>query len=152
MSTSRLIPALALLLAAPWAQGQTAPGDIARGNMHFDARAMDTNGDGMISKDEMQKYDEAMWKKMAANEKRMLPVSEAATNFARGNLRFDARTMDTNGDGMISSKEFMKYATAQFESTKKDANGMISVNDASLAFGRGNMPPRCAVRCSTTRY
>jgi Ca2+-binding EF-hand superfamily protein len=142
MSTSRLIPALALLLAAPWAQGQTAPGDIARGNMHFDAKAMDMNGDGMISKEEMQKYGESMWQKMAANEKRMLPVADAATDFARGNMRFDAKKMDANGDGMITSDEFMKYAMAQFESTKKDANGMISVNNAALAFGRGNMPPK----------
>jgi hypothetical protein len=142
MSTSRLIPALALLLAASWAQGQTAPGDIARGNMNFDAKAMDMNGDGMISKDEMQKYGESLWDKLAANEKRMLPVSDAATAFARGNLRFDAKTMDANGDGMITREEFMNSTTSHFASMKKDSAGMISVSDAALAFGRGNMPPK----------
>jgi hypothetical protein len=142
MRIVRLIPALTLLLAASWAQGQTAPGDIARGNMNFDAKAMDMNGDGMISQDEMQKYGESMWDKMAANEKRMLPLSDAATAFARGNLRFDAKEMDANKDGMITREEFTNYAGTQFAHLKKDSNGMISVNDAALAFGRGNMAPK----------
>ena len=107
--------------------------------MHFDAKEMDTNGDGMVSKDEMQKYGESMWAKMVRNDQRMIPVADAARDFARGNLKFDAKAMDTNGDGQVSQDEFMKYGDAKFDSMKKDSHGMISVAEASRDFGRGNM-------------
>ncbi len=143
MKMPRLMLTLAGALAAVTLQApvsaENAPGDIARGNMHFDAKAMDTNGDGMVSKDEMQKYGESMFDKMARNDKRMISVVDAAAEFARGGLRFDAKAMDTNGDGQISKDEFMKYGDAKFDSMKKDSHGMISVADAARDFGRGNM-------------
>jgi Ca2+-binding EF-hand superfamily protein len=143
MKMPRLMLTLATALVAGIAQApvfaQAAPGDIARGNMHFDAKAMDMNGDGMVSKDEMQKYGESLWDKMARNDKRMISVVDAAAEFARGGLSFDAKAMDADGDGQISRDELMKYSDAKFDSMKKDSHGMISVAEASRDFGRGNM-------------
>jgi hypothetical protein len=70
-----------------------------------------------------------------------IPVADAARDFARGNLKFDAKVMDTDGDGKISKEEFMKYGEGKFDQMKKDSSGMISVADASRDFGRGNMHP-----------
>jgi hypothetical protein len=137
MKTSKLILSLATFLIAGIAYGEQ-PGDIARGNMHFDARMADANGDGMISKDEMEKYSEDMWAQLTRNEKRTIPVADAARDFARGNLRFEAKSVDANGDGQISRDEFMKYGEAKFDKMQKDPKG-ISVAEASRDFGRAGM-------------
>jgi Ca2+-binding EF-hand superfamily protein len=102
---------------------------------------MDTNGDGMISKDEMMRYGETMWAKLTGNENRNLPIAEAAQDFARGNLKFTAAKVDSDGDGMISKEEFMRYAEAQFNKMKKDDKGEISIAAAAKAFSRGNTNP-----------
>jgi hypothetical protein len=65
-------------------------------------------------------------------------VVEAAQDFARGNLRFDAKAMDANHDNMISKDEFMKYAEQKFDRMNKDPQGAISVVEAAQAFSRGN--------------
>jgi Ca2+-binding EF-hand superfamily protein len=66
-------------------------------------KAMDLNGDGMISKDEFTKHHEAMWETMKA--------------------------MDANGDGMISKDEFTKHHEAMWEKMKKDSKGNVSPKD-----------------------
>lgn len=140
MNTSRLILSLAPLLIAAIAHADgEAPADIARGNMSFDAKAMDTNGDGMISKDEMKEYNEIMWKDLTPSGQRTMSVADAASAFARGNLRFDAKAMDDDGDGQISQDEFMKYGDAKFDKMRKDPKGMISVSQAAQDFSRGNV-------------
>ena len=56
------ICAAALLLAGgAYAQSN----EFATGNMHFDAKDMDTNGDHMITRDEMLKYAAKQWDAMA---------------------------------------------------------------------------------------
>ncbi|MEP7242690.1 MAG: EF-hand domain-containing protein [Gammaproteobacteria bacterium] len=111
------------------------------GNMHFDAAAADSNGDHMISKDEFMKYGETMWERMARSASVSMPVVDAAHNFSRGNVQFDAKAMDANGDGMISKEEFMKYGESKFDHMKKDSAGMLSVADAARDIGSGNMHP-----------
>jgi hypothetical protein len=108
--------------------------------MHFDAKAADANGDGMISKDEMDKYAETMWQRMARAEAVSIPVADAARDFSRGNLSFEAKSVDANGDGMVSKDEFMKYGEAKFDAMKGPKG--VSVADAAKAFGRGNQPAR----------
>ena len=39
------------------------------------------------------------------------------------------KMMDTNGDGMISREEFMKYHESMYDKMKKGSNGMVSVMD-----------------------
>jgi len=59
--------------------------DFATGHMRFDAKLMDADHDGTITKEEFMKYGEAMWDKMAKG-KPMMPVADAATDFSRGNM------------------------------------------------------------------
>ncbi len=105
--------------------------------MHFDPKAIDTNGDNMISRDEFMQFGEKMWTAMAKGAS-SISVHDAAQSFARGNMRFSAKAMDTDHDGTISKDEFMKYGGDKFDKMK-DANGMISVDDALKDFARGNM-------------
>ena len=60
--------------------------DFARGNLRFNAEAMDTDHDGKISKDEFMKYAGQKFDKMK-NSQGMISVADATANFARGNPR-----------------------------------------------------------------
>ena len=60
--------------------------DFATGNMNFSAKAMDTDHDGTISKDEFMKYGEAKWNKMDKEGKGMMSVADASKDFSRGNM------------------------------------------------------------------
>jgi hypothetical protein len=124
---------LSLAAAAALAQG----GDFANGNMKMDVSAMDANGDKMISKDEFMQYGEKMWDMMSKGSG-TISVSEASQDFARGNMRFSAKAMDTDHDGTISKDEFMKYGGKKFDKVK-DGQGMVSVADATKYFANGNM-------------
>ena len=137
----QLMTLAALLLLAGGAQPQTPNSNAfaTGGNMHFDAKAMDTNGDGMISKDEMMAYAEKMWD-MMANGKDTIRISVATKDFATGGLAFNAKSIDTDHDGTISKEEFLTYAGRRFDKMKHP-NGMISVQEAAKAFARGTPPP-----------
>jgi hypothetical protein len=137
MFTLRSMLAVVLLLPASGAYAQT--NTFATGNLHFDAKGMDTNGDNMITREEMMKYAEQMWDKMA-NGKDTIRISVAAKDFATGGLAFNAQAMDTDHDGTISKEEFLAYAGRKFDKMKK-TDGMISVTDAAKAFSRGNARP-----------
>jgi Ca2+-binding EF-hand superfamily protein len=135
----RLMLSAVLLVLAMGAQAQTSNEFATGGPMHFDAKAMDTNGDGMISKDEMMAYAEKMWDAMA-NGKKTIHISKATKDFATGGLAFNAKAMDTNHDGSISKKEFLTYVEHQFDK-KKNPQGMIPVQEAAKDFARGEPPP-----------
>jgi EF hand len=136
-----LMSATMLALLACGAQAQTSNRNaFATGNpMHFDAKAMDTNGDGMITKEEMMAYAEKMWD-MMANGHDTIRISRATKDFATGGLAFNAAAMDTDHDGTISKQEFLAYAEHKFDKMAHP-NGMISVQEAARAFARGNTPP-----------
>ena len=110
--------------------------EIATGNMHFDAKDMDTNGDHMITREEMVAYAEKQWDMMAQG-KDTIPIAVAAKDFATGGVNFKARTIDTDHDGTISKAEFVAYAGKKFDSMKKTDN-MVSVADMARAISRGN--------------
>jgi hypothetical protein len=130
----------ALLLLAGGASAQT--NEFATGNMHFDVKDMDTNGDHMITREEMLQYAEKMWKMMAQG-KDTIPIAVAARDFATGGVNFRARAIDTDHDGTISEKEFLAYAGRKFDLMKK-TDGMVSVTDMAQAFARGNTTPGAA--------
>jgi EF hand len=137
----QVMSSVALLLLAAGAQAQTSRSNaFATGNpMHFDAKDMDTNGDGMITKDEMMAYASKMWD-MMANGKDTIRISQATKDFASGGLAFNARAIDKDHDGSISKQEFLTYAEHKFDKMVHP-NGMISVQEAAKAFARGNAPP-----------
>lgn len=118
--------------------GYAQNSDFATGNMHFDAKEMDTNGDHMVSRDEMQKYGEKMWDSMA-HGKDTIPVGVATTDFASGGVNFSARDIDTDHDGSISKAEFLAYMGKKFDGMKK-TGGLVSMDDMATAFARGNTP------------
>lgn len=128
--------AFAAVLIGSVAHAQT--GDFATANMHFDAKDMDTSGDHMITREEMQKYAEHMWEEMAHGRK-AVPLGAAAKDFASAGLNFQAREIDTDGDGTISRAEFLAYTGKKFDAMK-NTGGMVPVDDVAAAFARGNMP------------
>lgn len=138
------LSAAALLLAVS-AHAQT--NEFATGNMHFDAKDMDTNGDHMISREEMIAYAEKQWDLMAKG-KSTIPIAVAAKDFASGGVNFKARAIDTDHDGSISKEEFVAFAGKKFDSMKK-TDGMVSVDDMAKAIARGNMPEHKAKAAKT---
>ena len=141
MLTLRLMSVAVMTLLAGGAQAQTSNSNaFATGNpMHFNAKAMDTNGDNMITKEEMMAYAEKMWD-MMANGQDTIRISRATKDFATGGLAFNARAIDTDHDGSISKKEFLDYAEHKFDQMVHP-NGMISVQEAAKAFARGSPAP-----------
>jgi Ca2+-binding EF-hand superfamily protein len=115
------------------------PAQFATGNMRFDVNEMDTNHDGMISKDEYIHYGETMWGRMTQGGKETISVDEAGKDFANGNMKFSAKAMDADHDGTITKDEFMKYSETMWDKMKKDEHGMMTVADAGKNFSRGNM-------------
>lgn len=129
-----------LLLAGGGAHAQS--NNFATGNMHFDAKDMDTNGDHMVSREEMQQYAEKLWQSMSEG-KDTIPISVATKDFSTGGVNFSARAMDTDHDGSISKEEFLAYTGRKYDSMKK-TDSMVPVIDMANAFARGNRPPGAA--------
>jgi hypothetical protein len=134
MKKMGLMISAASLLLAGGASAQT--NDFATGNMHFDAKDMDTNGDHMITREEMQAYAEKMWAMMSKG-KDSIPIAAATKDFATGGVNFHARAIDTDHDGSISKDEWLAFTGKKFDTMKK-TDSMVSVDDMSRAIARGN--------------
>jgi hypothetical protein len=141
MTSLRLMLVAALAVLAGGTQAQTSNSNpFATGNpMHFNAKAMDTNGDNMITKEEMMAAAEKLWQAMA-NGQDTIRISVAAKDFATGGYAYNAEAIDTDHDGTISKKEFLDFAEHKFDQMAHP-NGMISVQEAAKAFARGGPPP-----------
>ena len=60
----------------------------------------------------------------------LLAIAFAATGaFAADGMMMDMKSMDSNGDGMISKKEFMKHHEQMWDKMKKSKGGMVSMKD-----------------------
>ena len=44
-------------------------------------------------------------------------------------MKMDMKSMDTNGDGMISKEEFMKFHEMMFDMMKKNKSGMVDIKE-----------------------
>ncbi len=115
---------------------------------------MDTNHDGMVSREEWLAFQEKVFAMLDHDKTGMLSAREfvdahnpemisfATGGYARG-LMTDAmlKKIDTDGDGSISRKEYIDYQMAVFDmlDTSKQHKGMLS--PAEL-FATGGKDPR----------
>jgi hypothetical protein len=123
--------------AVSFATGGYASGLRTKEMMH----KMDTNGDGMVSKDEWTSFQEKMFdaldqdksgsideKEFTATEHEDFAFATAA--YARGLM---TKTMfmkiDANGDGKISREEFLAYHRKIFDMLDKQKKGMVGLVD-----------------------
>lgn len=134
---SRRLIGLAVL-AAVLGTAQAQNNDFATGNMHFAAKDMDSNGDHMVTRAEMQQYAEKLWE-MMAHGKTTIPIEVSVKDFASAGVNFSARAIDTDHDGSISKEEFLAYTGKKYDGMKK-TRGMVPVEDMAKAFARGNVP------------
>ena len=125
--------AAATLTSVSFAQADSST-DLARGGMHFSAKAMDTNNDGMISQDEFMKYHSDMWDQMTKDSNGSMSMSDARSAFARGGMHVNVKAMDADHSGTITKDEFMKYEATHWSLLPKDASGQISVSDMQKAM------------------
>ena len=135
---------------ASFATGGYARGLRTKEMMH----KIDTNGDGMVSKDEWIAFQEKAFVMMDKNKNGTLDaktfvshdggelVSFATGGYARG-LRTKAmmHKIDTDGDGTISHDEFIAYQTKIFDmmNTSTSHPGMLGATEM-FASGGANVP------------
>ena len=73
-----------------------------------------------------------------------MPISDGMKGKTKGGMnmgmgmKMNLKMMDTNGDGMVSKDEFMKYHEAMYDKMKKDVNGMVSLKDMEM-MNHGSM-------------
>ena len=79
----------------------------------------------------------------AAANAQINPSASGGTPAAKAEMKADAKVsntamnnMDTNGDGMVSSKEWNRYQTAAWKGMKPGKNGMVPMTDVE-AMMRG---------------
>jgi hypothetical protein len=111
---------------------------------------IDTNGDGMISKDEWIAYQEKVFAMLDKNKTGVLnakifidPSGGELVTFATGGYARGLRTpemmhkIDTDGDGTISRDEYMAYQLKIFEmmDTSTTHKGMLSPQEMFATGG-----------------
>jgi hypothetical protein len=134
---------------ASFATGGYARGLRSEKLMH----KMDTNGDGMVSKDEWIAYQEKVFAMLDKDKTGKLdaktfvsPSGGELVTFATGGYARGLRTkammhkIDTDGDGTISHDEFIAYQTKVFDmmDTSTEHKGMLGKKEIMFATGGNN--------------
>jgi hypothetical protein len=134
---------------ASFATGGYASGLRSEKLMH----KMDTNGDGMVSKDEWIAYQEKVFAMLDKNKSGKLdakafvdPTGGELVSFATGGYARGLRTkammhkIDTDGDGTISHDEYIAYQSKVFDmmDTSTAHKGMIGKEEVMFATGGNN--------------
>jgi Ca2+-binding EF-hand superfamily protein len=134
--------AATLLLCAPFAAADDmvsfATGGYASGLRTEDMmKKIDTNKDGMVSKDEWVAYQEKVFvmldrdKTMVIDEKEFLTSSGEMATFATGGYARGLQSkemmskIDANKDGKVSHDEYIVYQVKVFEMMDAGKTGMV---------------------------
>jgi hypothetical protein len=138
-----LTGACALAAASPdpaadsTATGTTRASRAAEMRQHF-FNQLDTNHDGVVSRDEYRAWVDGRFDKLDANHDGTVDANEIATAPAtqeRVRKRADhfVKRNDTSGDGKVSLADFEAKAMARFD---RMANGADTLTQDQLGFGR----------------
>ncbi|KAA0685359.1 signal transduction protein [Neorhizobium sp. P12A] len=133
MRTSTMFAALLIGFAPLSAHAQDATGDRI-------FRAADTNGDGVISKEEALAARQHLFSRLDRNGDGVIDKDEidgasdaimARAEAAEARLSIAMRRLDTNGDGKVSADEFLADMSL-FDLADRNSDGKISPSEAAL--------------------
>jgi hypothetical protein len=114
---------------------------------------MDTNGDGMVSKDEWLAFQEKVFAMLDKDKSGKVDSKEFIStdggeiaSFATGGYARGLRTkammhkIDTDGDGTVSHEEFIAYQSKVFDmmDTSTTHKGMLGKEEIMFATGGAN--------------
>ena len=136
-----LIGAAAIVIAVPFA-AQAERGFGRHDGSHGEhMKAVDTNGDGDISKEEVEAFRATMFNAADANKDGSLSLAEMtahheaqqAQRMAERQARHFAR-MDTDGDGKITAAEFASQPMRGMERMDTDGDGVVTEEERAAAM------------------
>lgn len=131
---------ISLLLAAgllgasvsAFAQNDDKPMVETDTSMSMKMKAMDTNGDGMVSREEFMKYHEDMYGAMPANADGMVdmkPMMKRQNRMMMGGkpMSIDMARMGANTNGMVTRAQYMKYHADMYNGMQMNSQSMVDM-------------------------
>ncbi|MBC7621715.1 MAG: hypothetical protein H7293_22505 [Candidatus Saccharibacteria bacterium] len=131
---------ISLLLAAgllgasvgAFAQNDDKPMVETDTSMSMKMKTMDTNGDGMISREEFMKYHEDMYGAMPANADGMVdmkPMIKRQNRMMMGGkpMSIDMARMGANTNGMVTRAQYMKYHDDMYNGMQMNSQSMVDM-------------------------
>ena len=139
MKTVLRLSALAIASAATFAIA--VPEAHAHGGARFERlRAADTNGDGLISRDEAKAFPRLAERFEAIDADRDGQLSRDELRFARAQAMRAGfiRMLDKDGDGKVSKAEALAKAEERFNRADANHDGFLTADELPARHGKGH--------------